>query len=127
MDNFSLFILEITSTKNVIAREQFYFDKYNPELNILPKAGNSLGRKHIPETKERISKSLTGRKYTLEAIENYRKAALGRTYSLETIEKIRASAPAFKVEVLELKTNIKTVYKSIMEAGRALDSHDYSL
>jgi group I intron endonuclease len=61
MDSFSLFILEITDKNKVIEREQFYFEKYNPEYNILKKAASILGLKHSPETRAKMSENAKNR------------------------------------------------------------------
>lgn len=42
---FKLEILEYCSIEELIIREQFYFDKFNPEYNILKIAGS--GRLHL--------------------------------------------------------------------------------
>lgn len=49
-ENFSLEILEYCDRSIVINREQYYLDKYEPEYNILTKAGSSLGFKHYEQT-----------------------------------------------------------------------------
>ena len=57
---FSLTILEYCDKSDLLTREQFYFDKLNPQYNILKIAGSSLNSKHSEYTKARISKSLKG-------------------------------------------------------------------
>lgn len=57
-NNFIVFILEYYSLDediNILEREQFYFNKLKPKLNILTIAGNNLGFKHSIETKKKIS------------------------------------------------------------------------
>jgi len=49
-ENFSLEILEYCDRSIVINREQYYLDKYEPEYNILTKAGSSLGFLHSEQT-----------------------------------------------------------------------------
>ena len=56
--NFSVTILEYCDKSNLLVREQYYFDKLNPQYNILKIAGSSLNYKHSEETKAKISKSL---------------------------------------------------------------------
>jgi group I intron endonuclease len=46
--------------KRLLDREQFWIDALNPEYNILPVAGSSLGFKHSEETKQKISNSTKG-------------------------------------------------------------------
>ena len=47
---FRLEILEYCALEVLLSREQFYFDKFSPEYNILKIAGSSQGFKHSPET-----------------------------------------------------------------------------
>lgn len=46
----TLEILEYCDRSIVINREQYYLDKYEPEYNILTKAGSSLGFRHYEQT-----------------------------------------------------------------------------
>ena len=56
--NFSLTILEYCNKSDLLAREQYYLYKLNPQYNILRIAGNSLNSKHSEDTKlKMISKS----------------------------------------------------------------------
>jgi len=57
---FSLTILEYCDKSDLLKREQYYFDKLNPQYNILKIAGSSLYYKHSEETKAKISKALKG-------------------------------------------------------------------
>lgn len=41
-------------------KEQYYFDRLNPQYNILKIAGNSQGYKHTDESKTKRSKALKG-------------------------------------------------------------------
>lgn len=76
--NFSLTILEYCDKSNLLIREQYYFDKLNPQYNILKTAGSSQGFKHSDNTKTKISKSLKGI-YTGE-----KSALFGRIHQEET-------------------------------------------
>jgi group I intron endonuclease len=58
--NFSVTILEYCDKYDLLVREQYYFDKLNPQYNILKIAGSSRYFKHSEETKAKISKSLKG-------------------------------------------------------------------
>lgn len=46
--------------EDLIKIEQFFIDLYKPFFNVCPFAGNTLGRFHSEETKEKISKSKKG-------------------------------------------------------------------
>jgi len=53
--NFSLSILEYCDKSDLRTREQFYFDKLDPEYNILKIAGSSLKSKHSEITNTKMS------------------------------------------------------------------------
>jgi len=116
---FILEILEFCSIEEILDKEQYYIDKYEPEFNILKTAGSSLGFKHseatkelmsqlakgrhisektlikmrdrtvTEEVKEKISATLQGRKFTSETLQRMSDAALGRKVSEETKLKLR--------------------------------------
>lgn len=65
MINFSLHILEYTTSENVIKSEQRWIDLLRPEYNINPVAGSSKGYKHSLENIEKMKKLATGRKHSL--------------------------------------------------------------
>jgi hypothetical protein len=46
----TLEILEYCDRSIVINREQYYLDRYEPEYNMLTKAGSSLGFRHYEQT-----------------------------------------------------------------------------
>jgi group I intron endonuclease len=54
---FTFEIIEECSKKDCLEREQHYLDTIKPEYNICKIAGNTLGRKHSPETKIKISQN----------------------------------------------------------------------
>lgn len=93
-------ILEYCDRNKVISREQFYFDQFKPEYNILSDAGSSLGYLHTKTTKYKMSI-----------------AARGRKHSEETKKKLKARlmnkivTPAHKVKLL----NHLTVLRSNVE------------
>lgn len=66
MVNFSLFILEYSSSSNLLECEQKWIDLLNPEYNINPIAGNSKGYKHTEESIEKMKKLAKGRKHSEE-------------------------------------------------------------
>jgi len=76
--NFSVTILEYCDKSELLVREQYYFDKLNPQYNILKIAGSSLNSKHTEETKAKISKSLKG------IYVNEKSALFGRHHTEET-------------------------------------------
>jgi len=92
--NFSLSILEYCDKSDLFTREQFYFDKLNPQYNILKIAGSSLKSKHSEITKARISKSLKG------VYMKQKSALLGNLHTEETkklmsLKKLKENNPLF--------------------------------
>jgi group I intron endonuclease len=92
--NFSVTILEYCDKSELLVKEQYYFDKFNPEYNILKIAGSSLNSKHTEETKAKISKSLKG------IYVNEKSALFGRHHTDETknlmsLRKINENNPFF--------------------------------
>jgi group I intron endonuclease len=119
--NFSLTILEYSDKSDLIVREQYYFDKLNPQYNILKIAGSSLNFKHSEETKLKISRSLKNfyikEKSTLisrvskedtKIFMNLKdnKSFVGKTQSKDTINIIRQLG---KIQSKEIKLKISTV------------------
>ena len=84
---FRLEILEYCSTDKLLTREQFYFDNYNPEYNILKIAGSPLGYRHSEAAKTRIS--LANKNKIISESTRYliRKSLLGKTLNSERLEK----------------------------------------
>lgn len=80
LDAFLFEILEEVSVELLIEREQFYLDSEQPEYNVCPIAGNTLGRKASAETRRRQSAYHTANPHFL-----------GRKHSEETRQKIRAA------------------------------------
>jgi group I intron endonuclease len=85
---FSLEILEYCDKKDLIFREQFYFDFFKPEININPIAGNSLGFKHSLESINKMSLAKKGEKHPQFGLTGENSTFFGRTHSTETREKI---------------------------------------
>lgn len=103
--SFSLTILEFCDKDNIMSKEKYYFEIYEPEYNILK----------IPGSPSRGS----GWTHSEATIENMRAAASQR--SPETLAKIsEAQSKNIKVEVTDLETNTTTSYHSVRATARAL-------
>lgn len=63
--NFSLHILEYCDLEVLLKREQYNFDLFNPEYNLLKNAGNSLGYKHSEFSIQKMSQAKKGEKNPL--------------------------------------------------------------
>ena len=132
---FSLEILEYCEAEEVVNREQYYIDLLDPEYNICPIAGSSLGRKVSDETRAKLVRAHVGRDYSglIEHLAKLKEANLGRKHSAETKDKIRASALGRKfsdetriklggvsLEVTDIETNETTFYVSASDAAAAI-------
>jgi group I intron endonuclease len=58
---FKFSLLEKTSLETLITREQFWMDKLKYKYNCCHTAGNTLGKTHSPETKQKISNAASKR------------------------------------------------------------------
>ena len=81
--------IEFVDREDLISKEQYYFDLLKPEYNICPTAGNSLGRKHTRETKQKISGALIGTIRLAETKQKISSSRMGITFSEETKQKMR--------------------------------------
>jgi group I intron endonuclease len=88
---FRLEILEYCSSDKLLQREQFYFDKYTPEYNILKLAGSPLGYRHSEAAKNLIGIASKNRKVSESSRNIRREALLGKTFNKEHLEKMRLS------------------------------------
>lgn len=118
--NFSVTILEYCDKSELLIREQYYFDKLNPQYNKLKIAGNSLNSKHKEETKTKISKSLKG----VYVNENSAQKALS-TKNSEDIKLKKSAVSGKPVYIYEkfssLRFNLIGSFISARRAGKFLD------
>jgi group I intron endonuclease len=112
-NNFKLEILEFCDKELLIEREDHYIKLLNPEYNLCPKAGSTLGKLHSESTKEKIRNSLKGKKrsffadkhHTLETKEKIRNSLLNRIFpemSIETKLKLSLNSIGIKVKVYDI-------------------------
>jgi group I intron endonuclease len=109
----------------------------NPEYNINPVAGNSLGYTHSLETKEKMRIMALGRKHTEEvklSMSESRRGAnnpfYGKTHTLDSLALMKANnknrinppVPGLEVEITDLETGITTKYSSIRKAVESINS-----
>lgn len=138
MYNFSLHILEYTSSDNLIECEQKWIDLIKPEYNINPIAGNSKGYKHTAESIEKMRELALGRTHTEEVkrvMSESRKKEnnpfFGKKHTPEVIMKLKEFAnnrvdlpvPGLEVEITNIETKVTTVYTSIRKAAIAINSN----
>jgi len=105
LSNFTLEILEYCDSKDVVSREQHYFDLLNPEYNILKKSYSSLGYKHTEEALEKM-KTVPRKKFSEETLNLLR----------DHLEKINLDK-GFKIVVFDNSTKIAQTFDSIRKAS----------
>jgi group I intron endonuclease len=123
--NFNLEILEYCDSKDLIIREQYYIDLLKPEYNILKKAGSLLGFKHSDETRAKLSALKKGKNNPMFGRIGEKHPMFGKTGEKNPMfGKPRpegSGSPSQKIEVIDIKNNITTVYDSICAAALALN------
>jgi group I intron endonuclease len=83
-ENFKFEIVEIVKEKKqLIIKEQYYLDIYNPNYNICKIAGNTLGRICSEETKNKIRSKHVGKKASSEFKEKARENMIRRNLRAE--------------------------------------------
>jgi len=131
-------ILEYCDLADLIKREQYYIDFLNPEYNICKTAGAPMmgrkhseetlakmkERKHTEETRAKISSSKAGQKLSEESRAKMSSSKAGEKHPMFGKYKPRpegAGRPYQKIEVIDIKNNITTIYDSISAAALALN------
>jgi len=118
---FRLEILEYCSSEVLLQREQFYFDMFSPDYNILKVAGSPLGYRHSEAAKKLISIASKDRKVSESARDLKREALLGKVLDKEHIEKMRLGNILRKpVLVTNKVTGDSMEFSSMTEAGKFL-------
>jgi group I intron endonuclease len=136
--NFSVTILEYCDKSDLIIKEQYYFNKLNPQYNTLKIAGSSRGFKHSKETKTKISKSLKeiyikeksalfGSFHTEETknLMSLKKAKdnYGKSYSKDSIELMkqqglgRVHSEETKLKMSAIRGNPVNIYEKCSSEG----------
>ena len=121
---FRLEILEYCPSSIVLAREQFYIDKLNPEYNILKKAGSNLGYKHSEASLKLMSIASKSRNESEEVLKFKREVMLGRKLSKDHVEKMAKNNP-FRVPVIlsNIETGNREEFTSMIQAALFLGVH----
>jgi len=121
---FRLEILEYCPTSVVLAREQFYIDKLNPEYNILKIAGSNLGYKHSEASLKLMSIASKSRNESEEVLKFKREAMLGRKLSKDQLDGMIKNNP-FRVPVIltNLETGKEEKFSSMIQAALFLGVH----
>ena len=116
-------ILEYCSVKELLTREQFYLDQYQPEYNILKVAGSTLGYRHSKDSKTLIGLASKNRKRSEVTRELISKALLGLKSTKEHVEKMSKSNTFRQPIIL---TNTETAetkeFSSMTDASNYLET-----
>uniref|UniRef100_A0A6M3IFD4 GIY-YIG domain-containing protein n=1 Tax=viral metagenome TaxID=1070528 RepID=A0A6M3IFD4_9ZZZZ len=91
----------VPDLERLVEREQYYFDVLQPEYNIAPVAGSTLGSRCTEETKSKLSAALTGRVLGPHSEETKRRigaANLGRVLGPQSEEHKRNISEANRGE-----------------------------
>jgi group I intron endonuclease len=118
--NFSLHILEYCDVSVLIEREQYYLDLFNPEYNINPTAGNSLGFKHSSESKKKMSAAKNGKILSQNTKKKISTAMTGKIYSQSTKDKI-SQANGSTIFVYSLGNHLLYTFPSLRLAAKYLN------
>ena len=146
--NFSFQILEYTpagvnSLKTLLEREQFYFNLFQPEYNILKNAGSSLGMKHSEVTIKKMSlvkkginnpqfgllgkdSAFFGKEHSEETKYKISLSKLGSTHSQDIKDKISKSMGT-TIYVYDLNYNLLNSFTSATRAGKHFKSKTHTI
>jgi len=121
---FRLEILEYCPSSIVLAREQFYLDKLNPEYNILKIAGSNLGYKHSEASLKLMSIASKSRNESEEFLKSKKEAMLGRKLSKDHLDKMAKNSP-FRVPIIlsNIETGKREEFTSMIQAAQFLGVH----
>lgn len=121
---FRLEILEYCPSSIVLAREQFYIDKLNPEYNILKIAGSPLGYKHSEASLKLMSIASKSRNESEEVCKFKREVMLGRKLSKDHLGRMALNNP-FRVSIIlsNLETGKRAEFTSMIRAALFLGVH----
>ena len=121
---FRLEILEYCPNSIVLAREQFYIDKLNPEYNILKIAGSNLGYKHSEASLKLMSIASKSRNESEEVLKLKKEVMSGRKLSKDHLEKMAKNNP-FRVPVIitNIETGKREEFTSMIQAALFLGVH----
>nr|AMX22294.1 GIY-YIG endonuclease [Cryphonectria parasitica] len=121
---FRLEILEYCSNTEVLAREQFYLDKFKPEYNILKIAGSNLGYKHSVASLKLMSVASRSRNQLEDFLKSKRESMLGRELYKTHLENMALNNSFRQAVVLHNSTTGDSQqYTSMTQAALFLGVH----
>lgn len=120
--NFSIIILEYCEIKDTLNREQFYIDIIGPTMNILQRAGNSLGCNHTEETKAKMSVAKSGEKNPMLSIDRTgtHNPMFGKIHTAQTKEKM-SIVKGTAIYVYDTQGSLAYIFSSARKAAEFFD------
>lgn len=98
LDSIRFEVIELCDKSALIEREQFWMDTLSPAFNTVPFAANSMGYKHTPESRVKMSAIRKGKQTT---------GMLGKKHSAETRSKIAEKRRAYGLHPNLIAASIK--------------------
>jgi len=106
---FSVSMIEECAKAALLGREQHHIDAVRPEYNVLPVAGSSIGYRHSPEARAKMTQANMGNQRWL-----------GRCHTDETKKKIGARRAGSKLSAEHAERIRQSLYGNQHTAGRPL-------
>lgn len=132
-ESFCFEIVEFCAPSDLIEREQSFIDLLKPEFNICPTAGNSLGRTHSKESRQKIAEKAKGRKCGPRSESHRKKLSLvhlGKAKPEHVMAALQAGrkAQVFTKERLEkMSASLKNAYASGARSRTKTEQHRYKI
>lgn len=127
--DFTFSILFLCPTEHLIELEQHFIDTLKPEFNACRTAGNTSGRKHSEETKEKIRKKAIGRKFP-DRSEEYRQklsaAHKGRskpTHVIQALQKGRSKQTYTDARKAKVSKSLRESYENGLRSRKKNSDH----
>jgi group I intron endonuclease len=111
--NFSLTILEYCDKSNLLVRENFYINQFNPQYNIKKIAVNSLNSKQTEETTKIMSLTKIKQKNVL-SVKSHKKSSI-ELMKLKALDRKYSKDIKLKISVVRGKT--VNIYEKVSSEG----------
>ena len=118
--NFVFIVLEyVPDKKQLLTRENYYFQTMQPQYNMTPIAGSSLGLKRSAETRRKISdaekgkQKWLGKKHRTESRKKMSQAKKGKKLGEEN-----HNSKLTELQVIEIKKRLATEYRTQSQIAR---------
>lgn len=130
---FAFEILELCDHADLLVREQAWIERLNPAFNVCPIAGNTMGRKCLPETRDKIRARHVGKKMPARSAE-YR-AALSAAHAgkrkpehvMSALQAGRAKRVYTSGQRATLSASLKRAYADGLRAREKSEIHRHRI